>query len=246
MWGFTFNRQFLNFTGGLIHKNYAAMKTIFLFVCGLFFSALSFAQGSILGFTVEPQSPSESDFVKVYVGLSFTSGDCPLDDKDHSTNGLITDAYTHHCVGMLTVICNTVDTFNLGYLSGGNHKFRVVLSSGAAPPPCTPGIIIDDMDSTSFVVAVATGINDSNRDNKYISIYPNPVTDKAIIVVNSDMSIETAELKILDVFGRTVKLYNHFQTNEIILSRDNMDRGIYFYQVINKGSIIGSGKVIVE
>ena len=222
------------------------MKKILLFLGGFFFSVASFAQGSILGFTVDPQSPTETDFVKVYVGLSFTSGDCPLDNKGHITSGPITDAYTHHCVGILTYICNTVDTFNLGYLSPGSHKFRLVLSSGAAPPPCTPGTLADDMDSISFIVTTATGINDYALTKPEVLIYPNPFNDNARIVLNSSASLETAELRFIDVFGRVVKTYNDLQTNEIILSRDNMECGVYFYQLINKGTSIGSGKVLVE
>lgn len=222
------------------------MKTILLFICGLFFSSLSHGQGSILGFTVAPQSPSETDFVKVYVGLSFTSGDCPLDDKDHSTNGLVTDAYVHHCVGILTYICNTVDTFNLGYLPTGSHKFRLVLSSGAAPPPCTPGIIADDVDSISFVVSMATGISDYRQIDKAVIIYPNPIANSATIRINSNLPAEELEFKLIDIFGRSVREFTDIRTNEIILSRDNLDRGLYFYQLINDESIIAVGKVVVE
>lgn len=222
------------------------MKTTLFFICGVLFSSLTFAQGSILGFTVEPQSPSETDYVKVYAGLSFTSGNCPLDNKAHTTSGFMTEAYTHHCVGILTYICNTVDTFNLGYLPAGSHKFRLTLSSGAAPPPCTPGIVADDMDSTIFVVTMATGIYEFGSTNKVASVYPNPISYEAIITINKTLSLEHSTLRITDLLGRTVKEFSELQSHEIKLSADHFEQGIYFYQLIHQGSVLSSDKLIIE
>ncbi len=223
------------------------MKKIFLFLCGFFFSVMSFGQGSILGFTIDPQSPSVTDHVKIYVGLSFTSGDCPLDQKNHTTVGLMTDANTHHCIGMLTVICNTTDTFDLGYLPAGNHKFRLVLTSGGGTPTnCTPGIIPDDIDSTLFTVALTTGMSDQSLNDQAVSIYPNPFTDHTKIIVDPLIFVTDTEIKLIDVFGRIVKTYNNLEKNEVIISRDNLYQGVYFYYVTNNESIIALGKLVVE
>lgn len=200
-----------------------------------------------MGFTIEPQAPLVTDYVKVYVGLSFTSGDCPLDHKNHTTVGVMTDAYTHHCVGMLTVICNTTDTFDLGYLPAGNHKFRLVLTSGSGTPNnCTPGIVADDLDSTLFAVGLTAGLNDYDLSDQSVLIYPNPFTDHARLIINPKISLIDTEIKLIDVFGRVVKTYKNLEKNEIILLRENLYQGIYFYYVTRKESIVAVGKVIVE
>lgn len=222
------------------------MKTVFLFICGLFLSAMLFAQGSILGFTIEPQAPSETDFVKVYIGLSFNSGDCPLDNKGHTTLGFRTEAYSHHCLGILTYICNTMDTFNLGNLPAGNHKFKLSLSSGAAPSPCTPGIVTDDTDSTSFIVSAVTGISKYGSDDASVLIYPNPIGREATIKINRNLSLENTAIQITDLLGRTVKDFIKPQKHEMKLSTDLLEKGIYFYQLIYKGSVLAGGKVLIE
>lgn len=222
------------------------MKKILLFLCGFLFSLMSFGQGSIIGFTIDPQSPTVTDFVKVYANLSFTSGDCPLDNKNHTTLGSVTDAYTHHCVGMLAVICNRVDTFELGYLPVGNHKFRLVLTSGGGFPPCTPGIVADDNDSTTFIVGAVTGINERDLNKQKALIYPNPMSDYAKIIINHEVSLIDTEIRLIDVFGRVVKNYKNLEKNEIVFSRDNLCQGIYFYYLTNKESIIALGKLVIE
>lgn len=222
------------------------MKKIFLFLCGFFFSVVSFGQGSILGFTIEPQPPSIAAHVKVYVGLSFTSGDCPLDRKNYITEGSVTNAYAHHCVGMLTVICNKVDTFDLGYLPAGNHKFRLVLTSGEGFPFCTPGRVADDIDSTTFIVANIPEINEADLNKQTVLVYPNPFIDHATIIINPKISSEDDEIKLIDVFGRVVKTYSNLQKDELILSRDGLCQGIYYYYLTSKESIIAMGKVVVE
>lgn len=222
------------------------MKTILLFICGLFFSTNSFGQGSILGFTIEPQYPTEADFVKVKVGLSFTSGDCPLADMDHNTNGLITEAHSHHCLGMLTVICNTIDTFNLGVLPVGVHKFRLVLSSGAAPIPCTPGVIADDVDSATFSVGRVLDVNNYSGSEHNVLVYPNPMGSEAKVLINSGMVIGNAEFQLMDIFGKIVLNHQNIRSGELILSKNNLDSGLYFYRLIKGTAVLARGKIIIE
>lgn len=91
------------------------MKHLY-FIFFLMLPSWVFSQGQILNITVDPANPTTADYVKVYVELAFNSGGCDLDFSGHSTNGNTTTASAMHCVGMLTVICNITDTFNLGYL----------------------------------------------------------------------------------------------------------------------------------
>lgn len=221
------------------------MKKIYVFILGILFSANSFAQGTIVGFTIDPPAPTTTDIVKVYVDLMFTSMGCAADNQGHSTAGTTTTAYALHCVGMLSAICNTTDTFNLGMLPAGLHTFNMTLSSGMGGPPCSPGIIPDDNGNTTFTVTTATGIADWQNSNA-ISIFPNPMNTTTTIKVDPSIKIKNAELKILDVMGRTVKVISSLQNNEFTFEREKLSNGIYFYQLTQENEIIAKGKLVVE
>src|SRR6185436_19846789 len=150
------------------------MKNTISLLFGILFAETLFGQGSIQGYTIQPPFPSTNDFVIVYVNVMFTSGGCDVYSQGHFTSSNVTDAYGHHCLGDLTVICNATDTFNLGPLPAGNHVFNFTLTSGFGGPPCTPGIVPDDVGSTNFTVSAVTGISNPAAPVPGIVIYPNP------------------------------------------------------------------------
>ena len=212
---------------------------------GVLFSASTFAQGGIVSFTIDPPSPSTADFVKVYVDIMFSYGGCDIDNQGHSTAGSNTSAYAHHCVGMLTVICNVVDTFDLGYLPAGSHLFDMTLTSGSGGPPCTPGIVPDDQRNTTFTVTPATCIIDP-QDPFSAVVYPNPLQESATVKIDPIIKLTNAEFKVTDVMGRTVKVIEEIQSNEFTFDRDNLTIGIYFYHLTQKNQIITNGKLVIE
>jgi len=157
-------------------------KLLLLFVMLNLFHQLS-AQGTITGFQLIPSSPTVNDPVKVIADVMFTSGDCQLAQQGHSTTAERTDAYAHHCIGALTVICTTTDTFELGALSAGNHTFVLTLTSGGGPVPCTPGIVPDDKDSITFTVDPGVGLQEVIA--QISSLYPNPASTSIQLSVGS-------------------------------------------------------------
>ncbi len=133
-------------------------------------------QSSIVSFSVLPPNPTTADEITIYAELMFPSSGCVLDYRGHSVVGNTIVASTHHCVGALAAICNTTDTFQIDPLPAGTYTFDLTLSSGAGAPPCTPGIVIDDNDSVSFVVTTSVGIDEISE--KPSTFFPNPVLDK--------------------------------------------------------------------
>ena len=221
------------------------MNKLYLLIFGILFTANIFAQGTITGFTIDPPAPTTADIVKVYAAIQFTSMSCDVDNQGHSTAGSTTTAYAHHCVGMLTAMCNTIDTFNLGMLPAGSHLFDMTLTSGSGGPPCTPGIIPDDQRNITFTVTLATGVANHNLLNN-ITIFPNPINTTATIQINELLKVKNAEMKIVDVMGRTVKTISSIQSNEFTFDRDKLSNGIYFYELVQDGSVISNGKLVIE
>ena len=91
-----------------------------------------------------------------------------LDMKSHSVSGNNIVASTQHCLGMLTAICNTTDTFKLNPLAVGTYTFDLTLSSGLGPPPCTAGIISDDNYVFTFDVVTSVGIEEQTTKKELL------------------------------------------------------------------------------
>jgi hypothetical protein len=222
------------------------MKNLVLTISAFLLSFHLFAQnGQIISITTSPVNPTTNDFVKVYVDLVFNSGGCDVDNQGNSTTGNTTTAYAMHCVGMLTVICDVTDTFDLGYLQAGNHTFNFTLSSGSGGAGCSPGIVPDDTDNLSFTVTQALGIEDPTK-NENVTFFPNPMSDFATIKINGYIESEKLSLEILDAAGRMVMTKESISSNEILIENKNLESGIYFYRMLDNGNLLAVDKFVVE
>jgi len=89
------------------------------------------------------------------------------------------------------------------------------------------------------------GINELNKEDRKIKLYPNP--NNGLMQLDYRLSeLEMGELKIFDVTGRLVAQYN-LNPNETILQINQtiLNDGLYLYQVLTNGQIVGSDKLII-
>ena len=133
------------------------MKKLLLLAMVFIFSFNTRAQmsGSITNISCYPANPTTNDTIYLYVDCSFGSSSCNMLTSSHSVTGNTIFASSLHCLGMLTAMCNTTDTFMILPLSVGNYIFNMTLSSGFGGPPCTAGIVADDNQLFSFSVSSA-------------------------------------------------------------------------------------------
>ena len=108
--------------------------------------------------------------------MQFSNGDCGVDDQGFGTNGTAITAYAHHCMGFLSVICQTTDIYELGQLPAGSYTFDMTLSSGFGGPGCSPGIVPDDSEQFQFSVSTTVGVDEQNIDENLV--FPNPVDEQ--------------------------------------------------------------------
>ncbi len=221
------------------------MKKTILFLFTFCVSLFSFSQGQITSIVVYPTNPTTADSVKVYVNLSFSSGGCEPDNMGSSTNGNTTTASALHCLGPLTVICTTTDTFDLGYLQVGAHQFSFTLSSGFGGPGCSPGIVPDDDSTINFMVASGLGIAPTEKQN-LVQFFPNPMTSSAQLNIDGTISLENLELIIADATGRIIFTKSGFNSHVIQIANDDLSKGIYFYQLRKGEQVIANDKFVVE
>ena len=80
----------------------------------------------------------------------------------------------------------------------------------------------------------------------YSIIYPNPFSNSCTIRFNGN-NLNNAELKVYDLLGQEVKSVYLGSNKQIILNRDNLPSGMYFYRLIqNKTEVISNGKFVIE
>ena len=185
------------------------------FLCVL--SGILFGQGTIQSISIQPASPTVVDTIEIVVDLQFPNSDCILDTSSIGLSGNTYYAYTHHCLGMLTTICNTTDTFLLyPPHTAGNYAIDLTLTSGAAPAPCTPGFAIDDNLVLNFTILDIVG--SMEIDGEEFLIYPNPANIFLHVKGNYDF------VEIADLNGQL--LIRHENKNELINVMD-LQPGFY-------------------
>lgn len=96
-------------------------------------------------------------------------------------------------------------------------------------------------DFIEVVVTKVSGFSDSNGN---IVIRPNPFVDQTVIHIQNHEA-NTYELQIYDLQGRLVRQETH-HSPDILLKRNTMINGIYFYQLTSDEGLYVSGQLIVK
>ena len=92
----------------------------------------------------------------------------------------------------------------------------------------------------------STGIPPLPMGEAAVKVYPNPFTSQTIIEISFSEKPENTILKVFDFFGSEIINSVFGKNNKVILSRDKLNSGIYFYKVFRNETIIKTGKMIVE
>ena len=213
------------------------MKTLFT----ILFTALTMAvqaQGTVQSITISPANPTSTDTIYVYAALEFAYGACELDNSSETVINQSVYLSAHHCVGMLTVICPTVDTFKIAPLAAGQYNVNFTLTSGSGPAPCTPGIIPDVDSSFNLSVEPApSGINETSLQK--FNIYPNPAQSQITIDWPSDIP-NHATIDIYNLAGQRL-ISQPFEKNVVF----NLSPGLYAIQIREGKTVLGLKKFSV-
>lgn len=160
----------------------------------------SYAQSMILSLMTAPEYPTTIDTIYIYAEYQFPSSPCMLDSKGVTPVGKEILAFAHYCLGPLTALCHSIDTFKLEPLPEGEYDFVLSLSTGMGDVPCSPGIIIDDLDTLSFSVSLFSGSIDLPADDFHV--FPNPTSEKLFFskaLENNGKIISIKGKEIMDI-----------------------------------------------
>jgi hypothetical protein len=93
-------------------------------------------------------------------------------------------------------------------------------------------------------VSTCTGVSEWNANSISVSISPNPFKEYTkMTLANLNNSNVKLEFLLFDVFGKEIKNFD-VDSNNILLSRENLPAGIYFYKIRDGQGAFASGKLI--
>jgi len=208
--------------------------------------ATIFADEAIyLAYKIDSLLPSASQSFKFCNVFSSDADSCAL-----SSLAVSIPATTNVCVN------SPVFTLPAGSPAGGTYTGTGVVSGNMFDPSLTGAgnfNIVYTAPATSCVgsavttvhVDICAGVGAVNYDNN-VSVYPNPFSNEAIISIGKSVSLSNASIHMYDLVGKEVRLISDIQSHELMINRDNLADGMYFYKLINKGQEISTGKLIIK
>lgn len=92
-------------------------------------------------------------------------------------------------------------------------------------------------------VNITTSVNEVKGESEKVKVYPNPTSNSATLLVNSDGK---HYLELTDITGRILK-QDEFNGTEYQLSAQDLAKGLYFIRVYDGDkNVIGTTKIVVQ
>lgn len=154
---------------------------------------------------------------------------------------------------------------NTGFITGGNTGTNVgviltTVDGGITWTSSHPGTAkLANLDFPNANVGYAVGVNGTIL--KYTSnvgiqenitkpallcAYPNPTNSYTNVDISTLNINETTYLELFDISGKLVKKQEFTNGAKLIIENEELNAGIYFFNVSTKEKLIGIGKIIIE
>ncbi|TND09119.1 MAG: hypothetical protein FD123_1522 [Bacteroidetes bacterium] len=143
-------------------------------------------------------------------------------------------------MGMLSVICNDIDTVPLGTLPAGTYTITYLLDGGFGLPTCSPAFVPFDTLVTTFTVALPTGMDELQAGN--FSLMPNPASGGKF-TIGRPKHTEGDVLLLYAADGRLaqrIELHSEKETISVSLAQ-----GLYFAGLESNGHIGALKKIVI-
>jgi len=99
-------------------------------------------------------------------------------------------------------------------------------------------------DSDDFTISTVTGINESSGGIVSI-VYPNPMTERSTISFKNDEN-NSLHIVLININGQTVFKSNSTTTDQIVIERNGLPSGLYYFQIILENKTQGTGKIVIN
>ncbi|MBK6984611.1 MAG: T9SS type A sorting domain-containing protein [Bacteroidetes bacterium] len=99
-------------------------------------------------------------------------------------------------------------------------------------------------DMISVTPDLSTGINNYSNSNN-IKVYPNPINDYATLNF-SNLNKKIHALIIYDIFGKVIRTINNITSEKVIIEKDTLVNGLYYYVLKSDNEVISNGTLMIE
>jgi polyhydroxybutyrate depolymerase len=99
-------------------------------------------------------------------------------------------------------------------------------------------------DINGKINCVPVGINDSEKNDFRVKIYPNPASDYLNVEWNDIENVTAIRFK--NILGEEVLSFDVRKQNQIKISAQKLSKGIYFTELLNDSEILESRKVVFQ
>lgn len=108
------------------------------------------------------------------------------------------------------------------------------------------GIDLDIYSHHLYANGSPLGIYEIEKNSYQISCYPNPFNSSCTLSVNSPKALQNWSLNVYDATGKLVFSQVIKNSNNAMLYKNNLSKGIYLFQAVTNSEIIGSGNFIIS
>jgi hypothetical protein len=126
-------------------------------------------------------------------------------------------------------------------------RMRVASDHPFFPPvsACLPVQVGQYKDFTVYIDG-HDAISESAEKNS-LCVFPNPFSDKAVINAGNDLKLAcNCTLRVYDVTGSLVKEEEITKPSTMMVNRDHLSPGLFYFCLYSENKMLGSGKFIVE
>ena len=95
---------------------------------------------------------------------------------------------------------------------------------------------------TVTTLCTTAGLMEVNEENEPVKVFPDPFTTSATF--HSEKPFKNVSLLLYDITGCEIRRMEHLSGQDILLQRENLPAGLYFFRIISGKEIIGSGKLM--
>ena len=163
---------------------------------------------------------------------------------------------THSTISVLGAVTPGFVSDSESMNENGEYTFRGFSGSNFAlfSIDVTTGAILNTSVTTDNAVGFeeplcASGPSSVNDvvDSFSFSVYPNPFAEKAILRITNlnELQMEKLNIKIYDVLGNVFIPSAFRDTDSVVISREGLQSGIYFLQLISGGKVF-TRKIIIQ
>lgn len=151
----------------------------------------------------------------------------------YNSNGTLDSSF-----GMDGIVITPIgDSYGGGNSLGGHSDGKIVVGGYVYGSSL-------DIALVRYNGGISVGVEEACCEDRSIRIYPNPFNTTTSILLNRPL--HRAEMNVYNAYGQLVRTVEGISGQEIQLSRGHLADGIYFLQLMEKGKVVATDKLIIS